>query len=429
MKKFIFAAVATLFYSHAYSQVADDAPVNKQSHHHRVVIQQRQQISQPIERPAPLPALSKESTGFCQASNYAQNPNYDMMDLYLQQGADVNAYCDSYSRVTALFQSLSNNGNPNYPLADWLIQHGADINIASNFGGNQGVTVPMVVATGDSYRNVNQKALNYLIQHGANFRSVDGQGRTALHWFKSWDFIGFPTNTGFPNLSSQTIAFMDQLISQGIDINIQDKSGATVLMNAVVNAYGTTCSPESIKLLLSHGANTALKNKLGKSALDLAMERAAQAGQNIPCNEVVKILYNPQQISKTISGKPGYTNNSVSTNGISSYVGTYGGEYTGLDYGVFQADIYEDGTATFHLHSNKSGGTVTHAGSVNSDGSISFGKPGIGAVFAGNINRDGVLAGTWQAPDKDNGSFQGKKGVKVVIPDTNVIQVFGSLFK
>lgn len=381
-----------------------------------------------VQAEKPVPVLSKESTGFCRASNYAQNPNFDMMDLYLQQGADINAYCDSDNRVTALFQSLSNNGNPNYQLADWLIQHGANINIAANLGGAAGMTLPMVAAIGN-----NLKELDYLIQHAANFKSIDNSGRNALHWFNSWFLVGYVDNPVQPDLGAHTITFIDRLIGQGIDINLQDKNGTTALMNAVVNASSGACAPAAIKLLLSHGANTSLKNKLGKSALDLAIDRATQAGQGSPCNEVVKILYNPQQISKSFSGKPGVTNNSTSASsgqqGIASYVGTYGGTYSGLDDGVFQADIYQDGTATFHLHSNKSGGTTTHEGNVSNDGSVLFGKPGIGAVFVGHISREGILAGTWLAPDNDKGDFQGQKGVQVEVPGINAAQFLGSLFK
>lgn len=384
-----------------------------------------------VAKPAPLPVLSKASAGFCQAFHYSQNPNYDMMELYLQQGADINAFCSPDIRATALYESLSYlAGVNNYQAADWLIQHGADINIPAEMDGVRGVTLPMRVA-GNSLGDVDQKALNYLIQHGANFHSVDSLGRTALQLFKGWWIVGYQ-NVASGDISGRAVAFIDQLIGQGIDINLQDKSGTTALMNAVVS-LNQSCSSKAVILLLSHGANPALKNKLGKSALDLAIDRATQAGQADQCNEVVKILYNPQQISKSFSGKPGVANNSTSTNsgqqGGSGYVGIYGGTYSGLDEGVIQADILQDGTATLHIHSNKSGGTVTHEGKVNSDGSILFGKPGTGAVFSGTISRAGVLAGTWQAPDGDKGSFQGEKGVQVDIPATNLLKVFGSLFK
>lgn len=431
MKKYICALLAIVISSQAYCQVVDDAPARKPSHHYKNVVQHQKISPHPqAEEPLPLPVLSKASAGFCTAINFARNPNFDMMDIYMQQGADVNAICNSDTHATALYESLSyyDFNRNNFELADWLIQHGADINTPAAMGDVHGVTLPMSLTMNITPLGVDQKTLGYLIQHGANFHAVDSAGHTALHWFRQWQMMdSHATNVG--DVSGPTIAFFDQLINQGIDINLQDKTGTTALMNAV-----QVCSSGAVKYLLSRGADPALKNKLGKTSLDIAIELATSQGQGNPCNEVVKILYNPQQISKSFSVNPGAANNSTGGNlGLQvggGSVGTYGGTYSGADEGVFQADIHQDGKATFHAHSNKIGMTYTHDGHVNPDGSISFASLDGAVVFTGTVSRNGIFSGTWKnSATNESGSFQGERDAQVAIPGSNLLKALGSLFK
>lgn len=369
----------------------------------------------PVPKQAPLPVLSKASVGFCQAATaYPQNPNYDMMDLYLQQGADINAACRD-SRMTALYFSLYSGGT-NYQLADWLIQHGADINISADFYFSQGMTLAMNAAS----NSADLKYLEYLIQHGANFHAVDSMGQTALHWFTGWHSVGYPNNTSHGDISGRAVAFIDRLIGQGIDINLQDKRGATALMEAVVYKNVLSCAPEAVKLLLSYGANPSLKNKLGKSALDLAIERATQAGQGQgSCNEVVKILSNPQSVpSRTPSAQNATPNLNVGSKasdsqaqGEANFAGTYSGTYIGSDSGSFQVDIAQDGTAKLSGRSSKMGVSFTGDGKVSRDGSVALGSASTGSTFTGSVNSTGLLSGTWKNTAYNQaGSFQGSKG-------------------
>ncbi len=283
MKKYIFAVMVALFSSLAYSQVVDDTPVSKPSlsHSPKKASQQAKQPAVLEEIKDVLPPPSKASLGFNQA---ARNANYDMMDLYLQQGADINCLnCDNF-QLTALFRTLSRGSQKaKYQLADWLIQHGADINIPQDSGQTTGVTIVMRITSSEDIPNLSD--FNYLDKRNADFKAVDSDGRNALHYVRSWKFIG----NEHSDWNRKSIALVDQLVSHGVDVNHQDISGVTPLMNA-----STSCSPGSINLLLSYGADPALKDKLGKSALDRAMERATQSGQGGGCNEVVKILRSPQ---------------------------------------------------------------------------------------------------------------------------------------
>ena len=59
-----------------------------------------------------------------------------------------------------------------------------------------------------------------------------------------------------------------ELLSHGADINAQDNSGLTALMEAV-----DADSSETVKLLLEHGADAALKNNQDMTALAIAIKQ------------------------------------------------------------------------------------------------------------------------------------------------------------
>jgi hypothetical protein len=196
------------------------------------------------------------------------------------------------------------------------------------------------------------------------------------------------------------------------------------------------CGVVSVQHRLFLHANPKLKNALGETALSIAEDAAGKSESGSSCNQVVAILRNPEQfaidplsnsdvISADMPTKP-----SERTPAADSIVGTYGGAYNGDDDGVFQADINQDGSATFKGHSNKNGVTFTHEGKINSDGSISFSSGGSKAVvFNGTVNRKGMLIGKWlNNSTNEAGSFQGNKGVQVAIPSTEILKSIGSLF-
>lgn len=343
---------------------------------------------------------SKASLGFYQA---ALNANYDMMELYLQQGADINCLnCNRDSQWTPVYMAVINQ---NYQLADWLIKRGADITIPANVYGLSGLVNGMtLVMRAAGYSNVpNFQELDYLVKHGADVKSTDSTGRTALHYIRGWGCID---NKDIGNNSSrECIAFVDQLIENGIDVNRQDKSGTTAMMNAT-----NYCSSSAVKLLLSYGANATLKDKLGKTAMDIAMERATQSGQNSPCNEVIKILSNATQVSRATPSQSGtYTKSTQQAD--ANFAGTYSGTYNGSDSGSFQVDIAQDGTAKLSGRSSKMAVSFTGDGKVSRDGSVALGSASTGSTFTGSVNSTGLLSGTWKNTAYNQaGSFQGSTG-------------------
>lgn len=344
--------------------------------------------------PKTLGPPSKASLGFFQAAIYV---NYDMMELYLQQGADINCLnCDNGYQWTALYRSLAANGAWNLQLGDWLVQRGADINIPAVIGGATGSTLVMASA---SLYTPNIQALEWLVQRGANVQAIDSLGRTALHYINQWGHLDSP----YGDTGRKLAAFVDLLVDNGIDINTQDKGGATVLMNVA-----NVCSPNAARLLISYGATTMLKDKLGKTALDIAIERATRSGQNSPCNEVAKILSNvPQPSTVTPSQTGAYSTRQNTTD----YAGTYSGTYDGSDSGTFQVSITQDGIAKLSGRSSRMGTSFTGEGKVSRDGSVAVGSANTGATFIGSISPSGTLSGNWKnTAYNQTGNFQGSKG-------------------
>lgn len=394
MSRILFALLCCIAIDAQAIVMTPDQPVEKQTVISKPAVHAKPAIrasKAPATKQVSLPPPSKASIGFYQA---ALNANYDMMELYLQQGADINCQnCDRDYQMTALYKALGINNAWDFQLADWLIQRGADINIPANFSQAHGVTLVMSAA---SYSNMpNFQALDNLVKRGADVKAIDSTGRTALHYVREWNGI---------DSYREFIAFVDLLVGNGIDVNRQDKSGTTALMNAT-----NYCSPGAVKLLISYGANTALKDKLGKSAMDIAMDRATQSGQNSPCNEVIKILSNPSQVSRS---SPSQAIAQSSQQGVTNFTGTYSGTFNGSDSGSFQVAIAQDGTAKLSGRSSRMGVSFTGDGKVSRDGSVALGSASTGSTFTGSISSSGVLSGIWRnTVYNQSGSFQGSKGV------------------
>lgn len=361
----------------------------------------------PAPKQAPLPPLSRATIGFCQTIN-SYTPNYDMMEMYLQQGADINGICDKNYHMTALSMVAVSN----LELASWLIQHGADVNIPVE--DNQASMITLVMRSAHATQtgqSINPKLLDLLIQNSANVKTLDSRGRTPLHYFNRYNNLWPVVQSDYTNTF---VDFFDKLVSHGIDVNHQDNSGNTALMDA---ARG--CAAYSVKLLLAYGARPEIKDKVGSSALDIAIDRATKSGQGSSCNEVVKILSNSQSVpSRTPSAKnaspnlnAGLKTSDSQTQGAASFAGSYSGTYNGSDSGSFQVDIAQDGTAKLSGRSSKMGVSFTGDGKVSRDGSVALGSASTGSTFTGSVNSTGLLSGTWKNTAYNQaGSFRGSKG-------------------
>jgi ankyrin repeat protein len=76
------------------------------------------------------------------------------------------------------------------------------------------------------------------------------------------------------SVGSHQKEYIELLVSNGIDINSQDNEGNTALhyplMNVLKNKLYLPYSKEIIKILMREGADPHIRNKEGKSPMDLA---------------------------------------------------------------------------------------------------------------------------------------------------------------
>ena len=106
----------------------------------------------------------------------------------------------------------------------------------------------------------NEAVISYLLDNGAQIAAVDSTGKGVLH---------------IANFSNIKL-----LVQKGANVNMQDGDGNTPLHKVFMDLlrYKTfyPFMKETTKLLLAAGANPNIKNKQGKSAMDLAVESGVE---------------------------------------------------------------------------------------------------------------------------------------------------------
>lgn len=214
------------------------------------------------------------------------NGNLEMMRVYLSQGADINCRCINYTRDTPLIAAVSRAAfTGNTQVFDYLIRHGADINKSNA----EGVT-PLMAAARMEGNAVYTESASYLmenlVQDGANLNAIDSNGDSALHYLMASYGGG---GLGNEEWRQEFLEVIKYLVSHGANINAQNKKGRTPLMMA-----SRACLPDEVSLLLTLGADPAIKTRLGDTALSIAGEAAAQSPQGSPCNQTFEILSHPQ---------------------------------------------------------------------------------------------------------------------------------------
>jgi len=244
--------------------------------------------------PRSIAAPSKASLLFMEAFT---NKNYEMMDVFLQQGADIN--CENCRIYHDFYTPLMWMGkNPLYysgglAMVDYLLARGADV----NYQNKDGITAMMLSLS----RPNNAKGMSSfefrtkLIQAGANVNLADRLGNKAIHYLAQNNVV---KNDTYKHLDTfqEWLQSLKLLLANGANLNEKNGKGMTPLM-----VQSDTCNLATSEALLSLGADPTIKSPLGATALSLATETAAKTRQDSSCNQLVRLLSNPSSAKEGVS--------------------------------------------------------------------------------------------------------------------------------
>jgi ankyrin repeat protein len=176
-----------------------------------------------------------------------------------------------------------------YKTAEFLLAYGVDVNNNDSQLGE----APLHIAAEEGKAEIMQ----LLIKKGANINITDANGDTPLHYITSSQYfhgnyetvidilvkagadLNIKNKLGRTPLHSATARDRREpvsiLLKNHAALNLQDNEGNTALHLAVMNVHGYSSwqqYQDVIESLLCYGALTTIKNKAGKSVLDIARE-------------------------------------------------------------------------------------------------------------------------------------------------------------
>jgi ankyrin repeat protein len=179
----------------------------------------------------------------------------------LKSGADPDSR-DSDGRpalFVASYTGETEEGYHPFKSVQLLIQYGADVNARDKTTGE----TPLMNAAGTDSLD----AVKLLLQHDASINARDDDGNTALMTACRSEGDERPY---------AAVNAADYLIDRGVNVNAVDINGDTALMQMAWNG-GYPVDGEYVqsaikiaRVLLGHGASLNIKDKTGKTALDLA---------------------------------------------------------------------------------------------------------------------------------------------------------------
>lgn len=379
---------------------------------------------------AMLAPPSKATIQFFQA---LRNDNFQIMDVLLNQGADINCNnCNSKGQTPLMFaMEHPKSGSTVSESVRYLVEKGANLNTQDNGG-----STAIMYGKGFSPYWSHAYQVLYLIENGAKTTVKDGAGNNILHHAYSVGYSAITSGAlapygedGYTEVLKQVKAVTRTSIEHGLNVNQQNLIGETPLHLAAAK-----CLNAGVELLLSLGANPSIRTKAGDTALSLATERATTSIHPEICNETVRILQNPNQASSANpiqQGNSGSTapNRTPQNSAFGAYAGNYSGNYSGDDNGPFQVTVEQDGNIKLAGKSLRNNQAFTGNGKMNKDGSlgISLGTISTGATFQGSINpKTGGLYGTWKNAEQA-GNFSGSKQ-SAQAQASNPIEAIGGLF-
>jgi len=196
----------------------------------------------------------------------------EVMDWLLKYGANLSAKDNNgWSALHHLVDVPERGMEKDHPkgkltVIRWLLEHGANPKVQDDTGWS--VFYRLVDGVTLDNLETSMAVASMLLEHGAGINEQNSRtGKTILHFL-----VG---RIGILN-EEASLQFLTMLLAQpGVDPNIQDESGETVL-NCFANRAmawrqfqdANTTTWKGIDILLQHGADPTIANKIGTLPLD-----------------------------------------------------------------------------------------------------------------------------------------------------------------